>query len=585
MRVWCKGRGARLAVLLALLILWTTACPLAVPASANPFEVLPEGHWAYATVRSLSRKGFVPRYVADRLSLGYKMSYFDLAVWLGEAVQSLTLAEGPPPTVDDIVDVHNRAHPDVPLSESERRELGELLALVRDQLEILGYPIPVGVAGNGHEGIRLDGVAQALERFRMRGESRIVYQDIQQSAPEEEERRSSNVEHSYALHLSGALNQWLNVGAAFYTESKFGTGYEQGMFRVAAPGVDLGVPGAAVARFGPVTGAGLSELAAGGVRELSGFQAAFQSGQLGSTLLVARARVDGLDPTSSATAPLITAVDGLVRVTDRLQLEATMAYRSGGLEPSADGEGNEETAVVSVAGTYAVLPQLTLTTEVAQNPTAGDGGGALKVGAVVYPAPEVTLGALLSSFGEGYRTLLGSETGPRSRVDLSAEIGRWILSLRREQLVTPQGEDGQSTRWGLASYVDDYTIVRAARELSRVDGGEGDEPAVLDKTELGLEIRFELGKLGLDFAVEGAKGEPSSTVRRTRATLEHAVGPIGRASAGIAIVDQELGRETASNLGIRYDFDDASVALRYEILTKVGEVTENVTTAEVSIKF
>jgi len=118
-----------------------------------------------------------------------------------------------------------------------------------------------------------------------------------------------------------------------------------------------------------------------------------------------------------------------------------------------------------------------------------------------------------------------------------------------------------------------------------VDGGEGDEPAVLDKTELGLEIRFELGKLGLDFAVEGEKGEPSSTVRRTRATLEHAVGPIGRASAGIAIVDQELGRETASNLGIRYDFDDASVALRYEILTKVGEVTENVTTAEVSIKF
>src|SRR5690606_35151958 len=115
--------------------------------------------------------------------------------------------------------------------------------------------------------------------------------------------------------------------------------------------------------FRSVTGAGLSELAAGGVRELSGFQAAFQSGQLGSTLLVARARVDGLDPTSSATAPLITAVDGLVRVTDRLQLEATMAYRSGGLEPSADGEGNEETAVVSVAGTYAVLPQLTLTTE------------------------------------------------------------------------------------------------------------------------------------------------------------------------------------------------------------------------------
>ena len=566
----------RVAILgLVVLASWLS---LAVSASANPFETLPEDHWAYGTLKSLSRKGFVQRYVEDRLLLGYKMTYFDVAMWLGEALKRLIPEEGPLPKLSEVVAVHNAVHPDGSLSAGEERELEELIALVRDQLEILGYPIPGGIEGVSQRGIRLDGVTQALERFRMRGESRIVYQDVRAGEGGSDERSGASVEQSHTLHVSGPLSDRLNVGAVLRTESRLWTGDDQEVLRIGSPGIDLGFPGAAVARFGVVTGAGISELAVGGVRELSGFQAAYQSGQIGSTLVLAKARLE--DAGEEGTTPFVTAMDGSVQLTDQLQLGATVAYRAGGFSD----DDAEETTVFSVGGTYAVTPQLTLTTELAHNPSPGDGGGAVRVGAVLHPTPELTVGALLSSFDEGYRTLFGGTEGARSRVDLSAEIGRWILSLRREHVVRAEGEEGSTTRLGLESYLNENTVLRAAREVGR--GMEGGEESEADKTEVDLEIRFELGKLGLGVAVESdKKGLPTSIVRRTHATLEHAVGPIGRASAGFSVVDQEKGSETSSNLGIRYDFNDASVVLRYEIFTKVGEVPENVTTAEVSIKF
>jgi len=150
-----------------------------------------------------------------------------------------------------------------------------------------------------------------------------------------------------------------------------------------------------------------------------------------------------------------------------------------------------------------------------------------------------------------------------------------------------EGANATVTRVGLASYLNENTILKAARETGEGSGaGSGEQRDV--KTELDLEIRFELGKIGLGFAIEsGAAGseDRSSTVRRTQARVEHAVGPIGRASAGFSIVDRAVGAETSSNVGLRYDFENASVMLQYEILTKVGEPPENVTTAEVSIKF
>lgn len=586
---WQMMRKIRIAP--ALLLCLVTLTLLGAPAWANPFETLPADHWAYDTVKTLSKKGFLQRFIEDRLHLGYRMTYFDVAMWLGEAFQRHQPDANGSLSLGQLVDAFNESSPTSALTQQERLELADLIALVRDPMEILGYPLPRDIDSPDRDGIRLDGVAKALEQFRMRGESRIVYQDVQSGdRPGETDR--PNLEQSHTLRLSGPVSPRLNIGAVLRGESRLSMdGGDDEMFRLGADGIDLGVPGSGIARFGRVTGAGLSDLAVGEARELSGFQAALQTGQVGSVVLVARPLrelpASGDGTAGEGSQGLVTAWDGSVQLNDRLQLGATVAYlQTDGQDSEADG-----TAVVSVGGTYFVTPQLTVTTEMAQNPTAGDGRAALRIGAVLHPLPELTLGALLSQTQEGFRPLLSSEEVPRSRIDLSAEIGRWILSLRREHLVSSDNEDeGNSTltRLGVESRLGENAILRAARETGEGPSASGGETR--DKTEVDLEIRFELGKLGVGFALESAgngsgSAGGSSSIRRTHARIEHAVGPIGRASAGFSIVDQEVGNETSSNVGIRYDFDNASVMLQYEIFTKVGEVPENVTTAEVSIKF
>ena len=102
------------------------------------------------------------------------------------------------------------------------------------------------------------------------------------------------------------------------------------MFRLGTEGIDLGISRSAMARIGKVTGSGMSDLAVGGVRDLTGFQAAMQTGQLGSMLLVARARPQQdvpLQPREHES--LVTAWDGSLQVNERLQLGATFAHIQG----------------------------------------------------------------------------------------------------------------------------------------------------------------------------------------------------------------------------------------------------------------
>ena len=147
------------------------------------------------------------------------MTYFDVAMWLGEAFRRLGLDNGAPYTFSQLVDSFNAAHPDNALSPQERRELSELIALVRDHLEMLGYPVPGGVEQVDRDGIRLDGVAKALEQFRMRGESRIVYLDVHSSDGEGETERL-NLEQSHTLRLSGPVSDRLNIGTVVRSESR-----------------------------------------------------------------------------------------------------------------------------------------------------------------------------------------------------------------------------------------------------------------------------------------------------------------------------------------------------------------------------
>ena len=66
---------------------------------------------------------------------------------------------------------------------------------------------------------------------------------------------------------------------------------------------------------------------------------------------------------------------------------ATVAYMQGEAGDAEEAKG-ESMAVVLVGGTYSVSPQLTLTTEMAQNPVVGDSWGAVRIGAVLIPCPS-----------------------------------------------------------------------------------------------------------------------------------------------------------------------------------------------------
>ena len=174
---WQMMRKIRIAP--ALLLCLVTLTLLGAPAWANPFETLPADHWAYDTVKTLSKKGFLQRFIEDRLHLGYRMTYFDVAMWLGEAFQRHQPDANGSLSLGQLVDAFNESSPTSALTQQERLELADLIALVRDPMEILGYPLPRDIDSPDRDGIRLDGVAKALEQFRMRGESRIVYQDVQ----------------------------------------------------------------------------------------------------------------------------------------------------------------------------------------------------------------------------------------------------------------------------------------------------------------------------------------------------------------------------------------------------------------------
>ena len=55
------------------------------PVSANPFETLPPGHWAYDALEGLVSLDLGRAYVRQRLSVGEPLTYFDLALWVGDA--------------------------------------------------------------------------------------------------------------------------------------------------------------------------------------------------------------------------------------------------------------------------------------------------------------------------------------------------------------------------------------------------------------------------------------------------------------------------------------------------------------------
>lgn len=526
------------------------AASLSPPAGANPFETVGADHWALHAVRQLAGAGLLNARSEIRFQLGGTITLFDLAFWVGDALErmsGLLPDEGRGSSLAEWVAAYNEEHRDRPLSADDERVLRELLQLLLGQLEVLGYPLPADVGRD----LRFDGIPRVFEGLRMRGESQIRFVD---SGPSSGASGGAGLEQRYSLRLSGAVTGQINLGAALRSESRL-TGVGTDDFRLDFDGLDIGLSRAAVARIGHVSGTGFNELVLGRGGSLLGVQARLYTPQVDSKLLFGSLPGSGGPADDAAAAEAtVTAWDGSVQLSDRLRLDASVARLEREGEPEGEGEMR---LVFSLGGSYAVSPALTLAGEMAQSASGERGAGAFRVGAVIHPLPDLVIGAQFFTLDKEYDSIFSEYEERVSRIDLSAEVGRWVLSLRREHVLRPPEEEGAK---------------------ADVSGAT---------TEVDLSFSLQKGVVSLGYALEdvGEAGGKSRPLRAASASVEHAVGPVGKALAGFSIVEQESGSETSSNIGVRYDFDDASVMLKYEIFTKPGEVTGNVTTAEVSIKF
>jgi len=573
-------------------LLLSTLIVFVQPVSANPFETLPPGHWAYDALEGLVSLDLGRAYVRQRLSVGEPLTYFDLALWVGDALDSMRAVAAADRGGDwsrarfsEIVEAYNEALGGQALTRDRSELFKSLIELSSAHLEVLGYVVPSDLGGGVRGETSVSGIAGLFEDFRLRGEGRIRYRDVGVASPGGSAGLAgSDFEQSYSLRMSGSVTDLVRIGADLSGEGRmWNTDSDEFLLRSA--GVDIGISHAAIARVGSVSGDGLNPMVVGEAGRLSGFQAGMHVGQVGSRVLVASVSPD--EPGTDAGKGVVTAWDGSVQLTESLSLGATLASlqieRRGDLEDLAN-------TVFRIGGTYRVLPNLTLAGEMAQNRSDSGGAGAVKVGAVLHPVPELTLGAFLYSAETGYRPLFSREqSGDEvSRLDLSAEVGRWILSFRRQNIirVSDDGEaDANVTTLALEYPVAPNTVARASHERDNLGDGDDGEAS---KTAFDIEVRLENGKVSLGYALEDGRrdnGSAGGTVRTTSASVELAVGPEARAQAGFLIVDQSGGSETRSNLGLEYDLGNASVSLQYEIFTQIGNVRGNVTTAEVAIRF
>ena len=575
--------------MIALLLVVTLAFT-AAPARANPFATIPPGHWAYDALEGLASLDVGRAYVRQRLSVGDPLTYFDLALWVGDALDAMRAAavaarggDWSQATLAEIVEAFNDAM-GAPVIGRDRVELlRSLLELSSAHLEVLGYTLPSDLVPGGVRLASVDGLASLFEDFRLRGEGRIRYRGLSGAIPESAGGygdHASTLEQTYSLRMTGSVSDVMRIGAHLSGEGRIWNG-DGDPFALRGGAVEIGIAHSAIARLGEVTAEGLNPMVLGAGAKLSGFQAGVNVGQVGSRLLVASLG-PGDDDDIDAEG-FVTALDSSVQVSDRLLLGASLARVA---REQVGDAGEHANTIVRIGGTYAVSPNLTLAGDLAQSLA---GGAVRRVGAVLRPSPALTLGAFLYTAESGYRPLLSedeSEDGV-SRLDLSAEVGRWILSFRRQNVIrTTEGgdqQDGNLTMLSLEYPFTENAVARATHE--REERGKYSEGT---KTAFDIEVRLENGKVSLGYVLEspgGGKAGADGPIRTTKATLEHAVGPVAKAQAGFLIVDQSEGSETSSNLGVQYTLGNTSVSLQYEIFTRAGDKTGKVTTAEVAIRF
>lgn len=567
---------------------------LAPAVRANPFEAVAQESYAYDVVRRLDGRGLGNLYVQERVRSGEAITYFDLAIWVGQVIEALRAeyasahegdAHGSVPLAA-LVENFNRRYPSLAIDADLEGALARLEGDVAGYMVILGYSPTREDRAGGAAGVRPAGVARFLENLRARSGAGLrfasVGADVSGARAFGDDEHSEGAADAYTLEVVAQLAPTIRYGTDVSRQHASSAG-EGASLAVTPSAPDVGAKGTGIGRSRDLGEWGLSELALGDLRGLSGLQAGLHIETPGSTIVVGRhEELTGRRPFGGGEGVerLLTAWDGALPLSDRLTLGATLAHLA-----VAPPEGTSsvrivgENTVVRVGGTYALSPQVIISGEMARSAEADGGGEAVKIGAILHPLPDLTLGASLLTADSGYRPIFGEKSSPVSRIDLSAEVGRWILSLRRQYMRAEGSETGGTLPLGESG--------NDRGEEALASGSRGREGN--SQTEVDLKLRLDQGRVSLGYVLEDVKDRAgaggATPVRVARASVEHAVGPIGTATAGFVIIDRGERSESSSNLGLRYEFQDASVSLRYEIFSKGGDERENVTTAELSIRF
>ena len=131
-----KVRAGALAVLLLLCMAW--------PAAANPFSDVPAGHWAYAALEQLSAASLIDGYAPGFFTGARRLTRYEMALSLAGALARLgggPLAAGGEYDLDSLIAGYNE-RAERPLTAAESALLRQMVVEFRDELAMLGYPVP-----------------------------------------------------------------------------------------------------------------------------------------------------------------------------------------------------------------------------------------------------------------------------------------------------------------------------------------------------------------------------------------------------------------------------------------------------------
>ncbi len=262
-------------------------------------------------------------------------------------------------------------------------------------------------------------------------------------------------------------------------------------------------------------------------------------------------------------------------------------------DPVTGGEVREARAVTSLEGRLQVTPGVRVLGEYAANPSYFEDASSMRVGA------EMRLGDV--EVGASYRTvrpqfdplLTGRTEGKESTgYEVSLQYGDVMLSTGRakQTLVGENSEPETVTSIGLQYGFSEGLVLRANYEYVDIDqlAGESEEASSTRRSRVDVGVSIPRGSVSLGFIYDQQPGSGRLLTRGASADIAHEA-PWDSESvlqAGVALEDSDDNQKTTSfSLGYNYR-KEAALVLGYKMIDFTdAEDTENIATAELSIRF